>query len=428
MYIGVDLGTTGCKTVMFAADGHILCEYNREYELILNGSYVEQDANDWWQLVRDGICYVTKTSGISAVKGISVSTQGISFVPVDESGRVLSNAISWLDMRATEQCERLNAAVGERIYEITGIQCLPDYSLPKLMWFRENCGDIYNAAHKILFPLDFINLRLCGRAVCDYSVAGGSMLYDIHNKCWSSDIAKISGIDIDKMPEVGCMGDKIGILLEDVAAQCGIDSGCAVYLGGQDQKLAALGAGICEDACTVSFGTATAISKLTYSGKNTTVFRFNEEKYISEVALMTTGAALRWLSRTLYGSMSYREMDALAEKSSPGAGGVVFYSDLSVGGSISGLTLSTTAADIVYALYEGVSRDIAKAVSDLGGASVLKVFGGGSKSEIWCRILARVSDIPVEILETAETASLGAAILASDGKISPAGVKKRIEP
>ena len=139
---------------------------------------------------------------------------------------------------------------------------------------------------------------------------------------------------------------------------------------------------------------------------------------------MTTGAALRWLSRTLYGSMSYKDMDALAEQSEPGAGGVIFKSDLSVGGSISGITLSTTAADIVYALYEGVSRDIADAVRMLGGAERLKVFGGGAKSDIWCTILARICEVPTEVLATSETASLGAAILASEGGLKPANVKK----
>ena len=106
----------------------------------------------------------------------------------------------------------------------------------------------------------------------------------------------------------------------------------------------------------------------------------------------------------------------------------MFESDLSSGGAIRGLTLSTTSADIVYALDEVVSRDIAKAVESLGGADRLKVFGGGAKSDIWCRILARVANIPVEVLDTAETASLGAAMLASEYKIRPAGVKKILYP
>ena len=108
--------------------------------------------------------------------------------------------------------------------------------------------------------------------------------------------------------------------------------------------------------------------------------------------------------------------------------GVKFISDLSAGGVISGITLSTTSSDIVYALYEGVSEDIARAVDQLGGASCLKVFGGGAKSEIWCSILSRVSGINVEILSIPETASLGAAILASNGVLFSASVKKVLEP
>lgn len=425
MYIGIDLGTTGCKTVMFDICGNVLCEYNKEYELIFKDGYVEQDANEWWFLICDGLRHVVRETGISAVKGISVSTQSISFVPVDKEGRTLYNAISWLDMRAESYAEKLKTTFGEqKIFDITGKPCIPDYSLPKLCWFYDNCRDIYDKAYKFLFPLDFVNFRLCGKPLTDYTVAGGTMLYNIHNKCWDKELLEFSHFSADKLPDVGCMGEKVGEILPNVAARCGIDPGCIVYLGGQDQKLAAIGAGIKDNVCTVSFGTATAISKFTKGAVgDACLFRFDDDNYISETALMTTGAALRWLSRNLYGGKTYKEMDALAEESCPGANGVKFDCNLHSGGSISGITLSTTQADIIYALYEGVSKDIADAVDSLGGADSLKVFGGGSKSGIWCKILARVSGIPVEILDTAETGSLGAAILASEYKIPPAKTK-----
>lgn len=425
MYIGIDLGTTGCKTVMYDENGRSLCEYNKEYELIFRDGFVEQDANEWWFLICDGLRHVVRETGISAVRGISVSTQSISFVPVDEEGRTLYNAISWLDMRAEAYAEKLCEAFGKKkIFDITGKPCIPDYSLPKLCWFYDNCRDIYEKAYKFLFPLDFINFRLCGKPLTDYSVASGSMLYDIHNKCWNKELLEFSRFDEKKLPDVGCMGDSVGEILPNVAARCGIDPGCMVYLGGQDQKLAAIGAGIADGVCTVSFGTATAISKFTENAcPDSCLFRFDNDKYISETALMTTGAALRWLSKNLFGGKSYKEMDVLAEESCPGANGVKFKADLHSGGVISGLTLSTTQADVIYALYEGVSEDIAAAVKDLGGTDRLKVFGGGSKSAIWCKILSRVCGVPVDVLDTAETASLGAAILASEYKIPPAKTK-----
>lgn len=434
MYIGIDLGTTGCKTVMFDSLGKVLCEYNKEYELIFKGTFVEQDANDWWGLVLEGMKYVVRESGVSEVSGISVSTQGISFVPVDCEGNTLYNAISWLDMRAEKECDELKAIFGdEKVFNITGKPCLSDYSLPKIRWFADNCPEVIEKTYKILFPLDYLNLKLCGKAVTDYTIAGGTMLYDIHEKCWHDELVSFARIDKALLPDVLPMGADIGPLLAEIAKEVGIVGDCHVFMGGQDQKLAAIGAGICDDVCTVSFGTATAISRLGRAfeydkSSSVTLFRFDDEKYISEIALMTTGAALRWLTRTLYGGISYKEMDKLAMDSEPGANGVRFQSDLSVGGVISGITLSTTSADIVYALYEGVSEDIARAVRELGGTSCLKVFGGGAKSEVWCSILSRVSGIDVEILSIAETASLGAAILASGGKVSPAGVKKTITP
>ena len=139
MYIGIDLGTTGCKTVMFDKNGKALCEYNREYELIFKDGFVEQDANEWWSLICDGLRQVVSKTGISGVKGISVSTQSISFVPVDKNGETLYNAISWLDMRAESYAAKLRDTFGEKkIYDITGKPCLPDYSLPKLCWFYDN--------------------------------------------------------------------------------------------------------------------------------------------------------------------------------------------------------------------------------------------------------------------------------------------------
>ncbi len=432
MYIGIDLGTTGCKVVLFSSEGKSLCEYNKEYELIFDGIYVEQDANLWWSLVREGMRHVAAFAGGAVVSAISVSTQGISFVPVDGAGVPLCNAVSWLDMRGEEMAVRLQKAFGvQGIYAKTGIECEADYSLPKLMWFIENKEDIYAQAEKILFPLDFLNLHLCGRAVCDYTIAGGTMLYNIWEKDWDRELLSFSGINAEKLPEVACMGTPLGPLLPEVAAYCGIEPGCQVVLGGQDQKLAAIGAGIRPGACTVSFGTATAISKL-YEGasfdgeERVTIFPFGEESYIAEIPLPTTGAALRWLVKTMCPDKSYKEVDQLAKLSAPGAGGVIFETDLATGGVLSGLTLSTTLSDIIYALFEGVSRDIRDSVQRLGGARDLLVFGGGAKSDIWCRILSRVCQTSVSILETPETAALGAAILASERRIPPANVKKQI--
>ena len=431
MYIGIDLGTTGCKVVLFAPDGTILCEYNEEYGLIFDGNHVEQDAGKWWELVREGMRHVVRATGHGDVKALSVSTQGISFVPVDAAGAPIANAVSWLDMRAGEESAALCSRFGkDGLFYKTGILCDADYSLPKLLWMTTHQKALYDRADKILFPLDFLNMQLCGTAVCDYTIAGGTMLYHIHEKKWDPELLDAAGIDEIKLPAVACMGTDIGELLPEVAEYCGIRPGCRVVLGGQDQKLAAIGAGIRPGACTVSFGTATAISKLNDGNlpfeADATVFPFETDTYIAEIPLSTTGAALRWLKNTMCPDASYKDMDKMAAESVPGAYGLTFETDLARGGTLSGLSLSTTLSDIIYALFEGVSRDIRDAIIRLGGAAELRVFGGGTKSEIWCTILSRICNAPVTILETPETAALGAAVLASGKRMPPANVKKQI--
>lgn len=430
MYLGIDLGTTGLKCVLFETDGSVIAEYNEEYPLIFIDSFVEQDANLWWTNLVKAVRGLTEESGRHDVEALSISTQSISFVPVDKEGRTLYNSINWLDMRAVSECERLREKFGEAtVFEKTGKHCDPAYSLPKLMWFRERRREIYDRCDKILFPLDYLNMRLCGRRVTDYTVAGGTMLYNIKERAWDEDLVAFSGIDTDKLPEVAVMGTDLGKILPEASEELGISEGCRVILGGQDQKIAAIGAGLSEGVLTMSFGTASAITKChpeMIPDSPVSQFRLNDRSFVSEGVADTTGAALKWLSRMM-GGLSYREMDALAEESCHGAGGVTASTSFAKGASFSGMTLSTTKGDLIRALYEGTCREIADRLRSMGGGEEIRVFGGGSKSDIWCRILADATGCRIVILDTPETASRGAAILASGGSILPAAVKTVIE-
>ena len=430
MYLGIDLGTTGLKCVMFETDGTAVAEYNEEYPLIFVDSFVEQDANLWWSNVVTAVRTLTEKTGRRDVASLSISSQSISFVPVDGEGAPLYNSINWLDMRAVAETERIAREVGEEtVFRKTGKHVDPAYSLPKLMWFREKRPEVYERAAKILFPLDFLNMKLTGRCVTDYTIAGGSMLYNIVEKRWDDELLSFSGIDADKLPEVKEMGCDLGEVLPRVAGELGIDAGCRVILGGQDQKIAAIGAGISDGVVTMSFGTASAIEKLSRDmiyDSPLSQFRFNDGYFVTEGVADTTGAALKWLSRMM-GGVSYRECDALAAESCPGANGVKAHTSFAKGASFEGLTLSTTKGDLIYALYEGTCREIADRLEKMGGAGEIRVFGGGSKSRIWCEILARITKCRIGILDTPETASRGAAIVASGGVMAPAAVVEYVE-
>ncbi len=413
MYIGVDLGTTACKAALYAVDGQVLAEFNREYPLIKQQGRVEQDASLWWLIVREAIASVA--DGYSkSVQAISVSTQGISFVPVDHAGNPLYNAISWLDLRGEQELSQLALRFSDDdIYRKTGKHLNGAYSLPKLMWFKNHHPDLYERTDRISMPLDFLNQKLCGLAVTDYTMAGGTMLYDLHNKVWDEELLDFARLDRSKMPEVQCMGAQLGPILPEAASELGLSAKTQIILGGQDQKLAAIGAGIREGFCTVSLGTSAAVTELTsifdpLSDKPQ--FRLNDTHFVKESAVSVSGAALKWLSHIL-GDIPYREMDELAEKTPNGSGSVLFNPAFLENASVNGITLSTTRGEIIYALYEGIAREIKRCVSDT--VPEIKVFGGGAKSQIWCKILARILQRDLEILDTTETACLGAAIIAS---------------
>ncbi len=430
MYLGIDLGTTGLKCVMYEKDGTVLSEYNEEYPLIFIGSFVEQDSNLWWSKVIEAVRGLTAECGEN-VEALSISTQGISFVPVDKEGNTLYNSINWLDMRAKEESDVLAEKFGvDTLFKKTGILCDASYSLPKIMWFKKYRGEVYDKAYKILFPLDYLNMKLTGKFVTDYTIAGGTMLYNIKELCWDREILDFCGIDESILPDVCPMGTDIGEVLPEICELMGIDKGCHVVMGAQDQKVAAIGAGLDENVCTMSFGTATAVTKMhkdAYESSEVCQFRFNDDLYVSEGVAETSGAALKWLSHIM-GDISYKDMDILAEQSCAGANGVSMVTSFSTGASMEGMTLSTTKGDLIYALYEGVCRETAERIEQMGGASEIRVFGGGSKSRIWCDILARITGCRVCILDTPETASRGAAILASGGTVAPAKIKYIIEP
>lgn len=431
MYIGIDLGTTACKSIMYGKDGRVLAEHESEYSLITRDGGVFQDANDWWEQICLGIRSVVRDSGENNVDAVSVSTQGISFVPTDVHGNALSLAVSWLDTRAKAECEELVSHFGrDRIHEITGKIAQPSYTLPMMMLFKREHPDVFDSAAHLCLPLDYINLRLTGVHITDYTVAGGMMAFDLRRREYSGELLSYADIDVHKLPRVGCMGEYIGPVLPEVAEMLGITGAMRVYLGGQDQKLAALGAGVEDGVMTVSIGTATAVTRLLRTIPDDAAqsfFVFNNDCFSSEGVVPTSGSALKWVANTLFGGASYRELDTLAERSGTSAG-VCFSPNLTEGGEISGLTLATEPGNIVYALYEGVSRDIAAAVSKMGTAKLLKVFGGGSRSDIWCKILADISGIPVAVCDTPQTACRGAAILASEGEIAPAKITKTFQP
>jgi xylulokinase len=436
--IGLDLGTTAVKAAVYAPDGRQLGSAAYEYDLITpRPGWVEQDPRDWWNLavraVRAALAQAEAVAHRPAA--LSISSQGISFVPVDRGGDPLGNALCWLDTRAETEARDIRRRVGEdRIFTLTGKRPSAAYILPKLLWLRKHEAERFRSASRFLTPHDFLLHRLCGSALTDYSLAGGSLLFDLQRMEWSRELLNAFDLDPARLPVPAWAGTPAGELSQSAAAELGLPARLAVAVGGQDQKVAALGAGLRPGWAAVSLGTAAAVSCLAERPvldpqRRIPLFPFVAPGWWDlEGVIGTAGAAVRWARDAFFPELSYEQLDGLARQSIPGAHGVRFFPHLSgatsphwkpaARGSFSGLHLASSRADLVRSLYEGVAFQIRanlEVIARLSPPQALILFGGGSRSPLWGEIIASAAGLPVALASVPDVALWGACRLAGFG-------------
>jgi xylulokinase len=429
LIIGLDIGTMGIRSIVYDTELKEISKSHMPYPLInLSDKEIEQDAHLWWALAKRTIAESTQKAA-GRIRAIGVSSQSIAFVPVDVDAMPLRNAISWLDIRAERQTQEIiRACTEEDIYKETGKRTASYYTLPKILWLKENEPDIFEKAHKLLFPHDYVIARLCGHFVTDHSIAAGSMMYDIHTQQWSKKLLSSFDIRPEMLPSLSWSAKVAGSILPDIAEELGIPADVVVCVGGQDQKCAAFGAGITDGIATVSLGTAAAIEKKWNSlhlDKKMRIPCFSylfEGTWVTDGVISTAAASLRWLKETFFEDYTYEQMSRIVEQSSDYRTKLSFFPHLTgcaspnwykeATGSFTGIALNTTRADFVRALFEGIAMQIKNNLDAMDGTSEIRVFGGGAASDAWCGIIADVTGCVVRIPQTEETACEGAAMLA----------------
>jgi xylulokinase len=439
LLIGIDLGTTGCKASVYDQTGGCLGEGYLEYGLItLSSTEIEQDPCAWWDLTIKAVQEALQNAKVDGhrVRAISVSSQGISFVLVDRAGQPLANAINWLDSRAVaESAQILERYPPEALFRITGKRAASFYMLPKLLWLQKNRPDLWRQADKILMGHDFLLHRLSGEYFTDHSMAGGTLLYDLQRLDWNPEFLDVFQIPRRLLPEIHWAGTPVGKIRPEAAESLGISKDVVVSVGGQDQKVAALGAGIDDKTATLSMGTATTLTQLmraphTDDRMRIPTFTFVQpERWELEGVVGTGAGSFRWYRDTVGGRESYQDLDQEAGQSPPGSGGVFFYPHLTgatsphwegqARGTFYGLSLATQRGDMTRAVLEGVAYQVRENLSVAeqiaGPVERLIVFGGGAKSSLWREIVSNILNRPLAFTPTVEAAGLGAAILAGVG-------------
>jgi len=450
-YIAViDAGTTGLRTMIFDVMGIEIARNYQEYDSEFpKPSWVEQQAEDWWRAVTATSKKVLQSSNIdpSRILGVCVTNQRETIVPIDENGNSLRKALVWQDRRSISECDWIRKEIGEdKIYDITGLTIDPYFSATKILWIKNNQPEIFEKAHKFLLVHDYIEMKLSGEHVTDWSNASRTMLFDIKKNDWSGDICTKMGIPLEKLPKCFPSGKKIGNITEEAENETGFKKGTPVITGGGDQQCAAVGLGVIKPGrAKVTTGTGSFVLNFTEKIMKDPEKRILVSshavpgKYVLEASIFTTGSVFRWF-RDNYGMKAKEKAKQLgrdayellieeAEKAPLGSNGVILiphfmgagapYWNPHARGLVAGLTLASDRSCVLRALLESVGFEIKKNLDIFGSLGInlkeIRITGGGTRSEFWNQIQADIYGIPVMRGNTEESTALGCAILATVG-------------
>ena len=443
--MGLDVGTTGVKAMAFTPEGKVLARAYREYrELYPKPGWVEMNPNGIWRFTREVIREVSLKTKKDPIKALSLSVLGEAVTPLGKDGKPLCNSITSIDKRSVEEARWLEETLGkEYLFQRTGMPAHPSYTVSKILWIKNHRPDIFEKTWKFLLYEDFILYKLGFEPVIDYSLAARTMAFDIHTKTWSGEILQKSGIDKSLLARALPSGEVLGKISPKIAKELGLSLDTVAVLGGHDQPVNALGAGIIEEGkATDACGTAECVtcvsSKLNLSASKLT---YNypayphviEDKFVTIAYLYTAGALLKWYRDNFAyeeKKIAEREKKDIYEviteqvEDKPSSllllphfvGSGTPWLDPSSKGALIGLTLQTKPKDIIRAILDSVGYELRVNLEFLEKSEIkvdeLHAIGGGAKSQEWLQIKADITGKRFISLEISEAGCLGAAILA----------------
>lgn len=432
LYMGIDVGSSGCKVSVVDNAGEVKCSAYRQYAFLYDGEFSEIDPNVVFTAVIDAISDITKKTVLSELATLSVTSFGEMFVLFDKEKNVLCNSISYNDRRGIQEAEGLSQ-IGDKIYNVTGTTANAMYSLPKLLWIRKNRPDIYEKAYKLCMFADFILVKLGADFHTDYSLAARTLAFDIKNRCWSKDILGYAQVDESLFSRPVPSGTVVGETDKKVADLTGLPQGIKLLAGGHDQSCAALGAGIIRggialdgmgsNECIVPCFDKLMLNETMKSSNFACVPYMLPDKYVTYAFNKTAGTVFEWHKNI----MSIASFDAMLKGLKNGPTGLFFlphfsgaatpYMDDNSKGAIVGLNLTTSREDITKSIIEGLNYEIMVNIKCLEKAgfclSELFVAGGMSKSNTILQIKADITGIPVKRLKVEQTGTMAMAILGS---------------
>ncbi|MBI2892247.1 MAG: FGGY-family carbohydrate kinase [Deltaproteobacteria bacterium] len=435
LVIGVDCSTTAAKAIVWDAGGRAVSEGRAPIELLSpRPGWYEQRARDWWDAASAAIRQSVAAVVPERLAAISITHQRETFVPLDESGEALSNAIVWMDERAAGQVDSFGALFGrERILGTTGKPPCVTPSLYKMLWLRANERALFRRA--VFADVHaYLTLRLTGELATAVASADPMGLCDLRRGDWDDDLLDAAGLDRQKLPRLVATGSVLGRITGDAARATGLPEGIPVVAGGGDGQIAALGAGLVGPGrAYLNLGTAVVLGVVSPTSVTSLAFRTmagaQPGTFVLESDLKGGAFTIEWLLERFGGGSSAADLDRLAGPLPPGAGGLVAvpywasvmnpYWDDEASGIVVGWTGAHGPGHLHRAILEGIAMEQRLAIERMepaaGSIGEIVVLGGGAKSDLWRRIIADATARRVVPSGTVEATCLGAGILAAVG-------------
>ena len=449
--LGIDFGGSASKATLIDINGNIVAENSAEYPTLHpTPKACEQDPVDWINALCKNCKEILLKSKIDSadILAVAVDSATHTFIPCDENFIPLRNAIHWTDSRSYEQAVGLNKKYGNEIFD----KCFhkPDtiWTLPQLIWYRENEPENFKKTCKIFFEKDYIRYFLTGVFCTDYIEAQGSMLFDSNKMCWDEKLCDFAKISIDSLPPVMNPKDIVGAIVYTASKATGLKEGTPVVCGTTDTALEVFASGsISKGDITVKLATAGRICVITdkaYPAEHLINYsHVVDGLWYPGTATKSCAESYRWLKNTFDGE--YEELNHCAEKISIGCDGLIFhpylngeltpYADPMLCGSFTGIRSTHTKAHFTRAVLEGVAYSLLDSKLYLDSmnipySNVATAIGGGAKGILWRQMIADVLGITLKTTKSSDS-SLGSAMLAGIAvgvfKDADEAVKKCVE-
>jgi xylulokinase len=455
-YLGIDIGTSGTKSLLIDETGAAIAEATATYPLATpKPLWTEQDPEDWWNATKSTIKAVMKKSKLkpSDVRAIGLSGQMHGSVFLNSKGKVIRPALLWNDQRTSSECDEITKRAGgrEALIRMVANPALTGFTAPKLLWLRNNEPKNYEALKMLLLPKDEIRRRLTGELATDVSDASGMLLLDVCRRRWSTELLAKLQIDPSILARVYESEEVTGRLRPEVAKELGLSTDCKVVAGAGDCAAGAVGNGIVKQGIlTASLGTSGVVfchsdtPQYDAAGRLHTFCHAVHGKWHMMGVTLSAAGSLQWFATQVCielakkkGIDPYAVLNQEASAIPPGAEGLFYlpylagertpHADPHARGCFIGLTNKHGRGHMARAVLEGVAYSLRESLSIIGELGVpvkeIRLSGGGAKSTLWKQILADVFSKSVCTINAEQGPAYGVALLAAVGD----GAYKNIE-